>query len=350
MKIGILTFHWATNYGAVLQSYALQSYLEGLGHEVEIINYKPRQYDYNTCGFFRSREFLRLKDYSNKRKREYALSEFREKYLHQTDRVSSFRSLEVIASHYDAIISGSDQVLNPSFLLSGEGNGIITPTYFLGFPFKGKRIGYALSFGCVAYPENAKEIASKFIKDFDFISVRENTGVEIIKSMGRDDVYVVPDPTLLMDVAFYNNLADEGNVLKSVPYVYCFFIRNVKARKSSVNPMLMGRNFIWNNEDGDYTMQGWLSKIKNADFVVTDSFHCVVMCLKFHTPFIVVTADEGNVGMNDRLYTLLTPMNLTNKIIYWRNLIWEDFDISFDFMWDEIDCELLNKFNLEDIL
>ena len=73
---------------------------------------------------------------------------------------------------------------------------------------------------------------------------------------------------------------------------------------------------LWNNEDGDYTMQGWLSKIRHADFVVTDSFHCVVMCLKLHKPFAVVTEQEGNVGMNDRLYTLLDSVNQSNRIVH----------------------------------
>lgn len=339
MKIGILTFHWATNYGAVLQSYALQSYLEGLGHEVEIINYKPHQYDYNVRGFFRNREFLHLNDYYNKRKREYALSVFRRKYLHQTDRVFSFREIEEKASHYDAIISGSDQVLNSSFLLSGEGKGIITPTYFLGFPFKGRRIGYALSFGCVVYPEEAKGIASKFINDFDFISVRENTGVEIVKSMGRVDARVVPDPTLLMNTAFYQRLAEERNMPIMSPYVYCFFIRNIAERKRVLGSILNDRKLVWNNEDGDYTLQGWLNIIKNADFVVTDSFHCVVMCLKFHTPFVVVTEQEGNVGMNDRLYTLLEKMDLASCIVC-KNNIANIGNIHADAVdWKKVDAE-----------
>lgn len=69
MKIGILTFHWATNYGAVLQCYALQSYLESMGHDVKVINYKPRQYDDNLYTFLRFRKFLNIKDYLNNRKR-----------------------------------------------------------------------------------------------------------------------------------------------------------------------------------------------------------------------------------------------------------------------------------------
>lgn len=319
MKIGILTFHWATNYGAVLQCYALQNYFESLGHEVKIINYKPRQYDDNLYTFLRFRKFLNISEYLNGRKKEKALARFREAHLHQTERVFSCSQMSSVASQFDMIISGSDQVLNPSFLLSGEGKGKVTPTYFLGFPFNGKRVGYALSFGCVKYPENACSIASKYIKDFDVITVREKTGVDIVKVMGREDAVVVPDPTLLMSSDFYNTIADESKVQHNNSYIYSFFIRHIADRKPVVNTVFKGKEIIWNNEDGGYTMQDWLCKIKNADFVITDSFHCVVMCLKLHTPFAVVTEQEGNVGMNDRLYTLLGNSDLSNRIVGKKN-------------------------------
>lgn len=343
MKIGILTFHWATNYGAVLQCYALQSYLKSLGHDVKVINYKPRQYDDNVYTFLRFRKFLNISEYLNGRKKEKALARFRETYLHQTERVFSCSMISSIASQFDMIISGSDQVLNPSFLLSGEGKGKVTPTYFLGFPFSGKRIGYALSFGCVKYPEDACSIASKYIKNFDIVSVREKTGVDIVKVMGREDAEVVPDPTLLMPSEFYKTIADESKMLHRSSYVYSFFIRHIADRKLAVNNVFKNRRIIWNNEDGGYTMQDWLCKIMYADFVVTDSFHCVVMCLKFHTPFAVVTELEGNVGMNDRLYTILGNFDLSNHIIY-RNQISQVGALIDDTIdWNSVDSKILEN-------
>lgn len=337
MKIGILTFHWATNYGAVLQCYALQEFLREQGHEVEVINYKPRQYDDNVYTFLRFRKFFNVSEYFNERKKEAALKEFRKAHLHQTERIFSCKDMPSIASRFDVIISGSDQVANPSFLLSGEGHGVVTPTYFLGFHFEGKRIGYALSFGCVTYPENVREIAAKYIKNFDVISVREKTGVDIVKSMGRDDAIVVSDPTLLKESQFYRTLADECKTKQTTSYIYSFFIRHIAERKLSINTLLKDKLVLWNNDDGDYTMQGWLSKIKYADFVVTDSFHCVVMCLKLHKPFAVVTEHDGNVGMNDRLYTLLDNIKMSNHIVYKEytpqiiTLLYKTID------WDKVD-------------
>ncbi|MBQ8227220.1 MAG: polysaccharide pyruvyl transferase family protein [Bacteroidaceae bacterium] len=341
MKIGILTFHWATNYGAILQCYALQTYLESLGHDVKVIDYKPKQYDDTLYAFFRFRKFLNVGNYLENKKKEASLSIFRNQKLKKIQRFYSFKDMSGNLDEFDAIISGSDQVVNPSFLLSGEGRGTEAPTYFLGFDFKGRKIGYALSFGCVEYPQKALPVASKYIKHFDAISVREESGVDIVKSMGRDDAVVVPDPTLLMTPSFYHHLADECPN-KNDSYIYSFFIRNVKERKLAINEQLTKKNILWNNEDGDYTMQGWLSKIKNSQFVITDSFHCMVMCLKLHKPFVVVTEKEGNVGMNDRFYTLLEKMLLDKVLINKKNI--NCFSKFFDeiYNWDKIDDILEN--------
>ncbi len=315
MKIGILTFHWATNYGAVLQCFALQTYLECKGHEVEIINYKPRQYDDSLWMFLRYRKFLHLKEYLSERKKEAAIAAFRSQHLKLSRRVYTCAEIGEIAGKYDAIVSGSDQVMNPSFLLNGDRKGVITPSYFLGFPFEGKRLGYALSFGCVKYPEKERGVASRYIEDFDVITVRESSGVDIVKSMGRDDAIVVPDPTLLMGSEFYRKMA-EGKQARKEEYVYCFFIRNIATRKESIGRVLDGSMVVWNNDDGDFTMEGWLVKIRDANFIVTDSFHCVVMCLKLHRPFAVVTELAGNVGMNDRFYTLLRSVGMLERLVY----------------------------------
>lgn len=319
MKIGILTYHWATNYGAILQCYALQTYLEGLGHDVEVINYKPSQYDDTLYTFFRFRKFLNIGRYVENKKKESTLSIFRKQKLKLTKRFYSFKGMHGNLEDFDAIVSGSDQVVNPYFLQNGEGRRTETPTYYFGFDFNGKKIGYALSFGCVEFPQKKLPIAAKYIKHFDAISVRENTGVDIIKSMGREDAVVVPDPTLLMPPTFYHQLADECSYNKK-GYVYCFFIRNVAERKHVVNELFKDKNVIWNNDDGDYTMQGWLSKIIHSDFVLTDSFHCMVMCLKLHKPFVVVTDEEGNVRMNDRFYTLLSKISLESVLINKKEL------------------------------
>lgn len=336
MRIGVLTFHWATNYGAILQCLALQNYLISLGHDVEIINYKPLQYTDSLYNFVRRRKFLHLRDYIHERRKEFALSKFRRQNLIITKPVHSWKDLSSFVSHLDVIISGSDQVVNPFFLMNGEGRNVISPTYYIGFPFNGKRVGYALSFGCVSFPNDCLAIASEYITKFDNISVRETSGVNIVEAMGYKGAVVVPDPTLLMPLEFYNAIASPTH--KEENYIYSFFIRNITTRKRLIGSCLSNQRILWNNYDGDYSMSGFLAKIKNAKCVITDSFHCVVMCLKFHKPFLVVTEHKGNVGMNDRLYTLLQLCGLLSR------LIWKDaFKIQVEHLYNEIDWNYVDS-------
>lgn len=337
MKIGILTFHWATNYGAVLQCYALQSYLEQQGHIVEVINYKPLRCDDTFYTFIKSRKFLHLKSYIENRKKESALCDFRNKKLKQSKRVYSYTEIPSVLTGFDAIISGSDQVMNPTFLMNGEKQNTVSPTYFLGFPFTGRKIGYALSFGCINYPQNALPTASQFIKEFEYVSVREKTGVNIVNSMGKEGAIVVCDPTLLESSFFYNELVDTHLSKYKEPYIYNFFIRNITERKKAIKALIKSNKTLWNNDDNDYSIQGWLSKIKNAEFVVTDSFHCMVMCLKFHKPFAIITNKKGNVGMNDRFYTILEKMSLESHIIHKDNLEFLLTSLSNNFDWEKVD-------------
>lgn len=316
MKIGILTFHWATNYGAVLQAYALQTYLESIGHEVSIINYKPKGFDNNIKNYILGRKFLKHQEYTNALKKENAIVPFRERFLYTTKRIYSCSEIESVSVDFDVIISGSDQVLNPSFLMNGDGRRKTTPSYFLGFKFDGIRVGYAVSFGVVEYPQAEAKIAKFFIQKFAHIGVRENTGIEILKLMDRQDAVVVPDPTILLSKQKYVELSEFCSNQKSFD-LYCFFIRHIAERKAALLSQLPNaHNALWNNDDGIYSIEGWLSKIRNTKFVITDSFHCMVMCLKFHTPFAVVTELEGNVGMNDRLYTLLNIVGLSDRVVY----------------------------------
>lgn len=239
MNIGILTFHWATNYGAVLQTYALQSYLTSIGHKVKIINYKPQNFDKSLFKFLCYREFIHIRNYIKTQKTENALNIFRDNYLNLTKRINSCSSISEIASQFDMIISGSDQVTNPAFLMNGEGNGRITPTYFLGFSYKGRRVGYALSFGCTDYPEVARRVASNYINVFTHISVRETSGINIVKSIGRDDVVVVPDPTILINPEFYHILADQSSLSFKRPYIYCFFLRHIADKKKIIKKCMI---------------------------------------------------------------------------------------------------------------
>ena len=308
MKIGILTFHWATNYGAVLQCYALQKYLEELGHNVEIINYKPSRYDISLWSLIRSpRLLLNWKSYKLKYAKEQKLETFRQKYLNCTKRYYTNEELSILSDNYDVVLSGSDQILNSFYTLQGERRYKPTSTYYLTFAGnKTRKIGYAVSFGCESYPEEAKQYMKNWIHNFDAISVREKTGLDILKDVKYNkDTQLVPDPTLLLGKQFFKLIGvDIPDTKKDYLCVYmlrwrCEFDGNVQYIDDENNPL---------------TMEQWLGTIANAQALITNSYHGVIMAILAHVPFVVLLEKGSGKGMNDRFYTLLSQLGMTNRI------------------------------------
>ena len=302
MRIGILTFHWATNYGAILQCYALQEYLRDQGHDVEIINYKPRHFDF--WAKYVRRPWL-LKDFRKDliaRKKESKLVQFRSKYLNMTKRYYSAEEMNKAQLHYDIVISGSDQVLNSSFTLYGE-NKPTSAYYLQAFP-KSHRIGYAVSFGCNKYPDIALGYAKQWINYFDKIGVREQTGLHILDSMGFNGIkQIVPDPTLLRGKALFKNIKIEQH--NRTNYICAYILR--KHIELPYNNVVYIDDF-----NNPLSMEQWLDTIIRSKYLVTNSYHGMIVAILNHVPFAVL-ADASH--MNDRFYSLLGRVGLTNRIL-----------------------------------
>lgn len=306
MKIGVLTFHWATNYGAVLQCLALQRYLEDMGHNVVVINYKPKVFDISVFDLFKLRSirypFLFCKHYL----KESRLSNFRNQYLNLSPRFISQNQLREL-NDFDALFSGSDQILNPYFTLNGE--GIPTSAYFLNNMKCGRRIGYAVSFGCVDYPANALLYAKKWINNFDALSVRENSGIHIINQlMYSSQSIIVPDPTLLQGKSFFQQFV--SSCIKD-DYCYIYLLHGAKIQKSIFKTLNVKSRFCRNSEK----VETWLSDIANAKFVITNSYHGMIMAILFNRQFVVITNEGIHSGMNDRFVTLLSILQLEDRLV-----------------------------------
>ena len=301
MKIGIITFHWATNYGAVLQCYALQEFLREKGHYVEIINYKPWHFDFWKRYICRPWLIKNLRRDLIAQKKEIKLREFRSQYLNQTERYYSADQMLKAKMDYDIVISGSDQVLNESFTLHGENNP--TPAYYLlSFP-NSKRIGYAVSFGCNEYSPKALDFAKQWINCFDMIGVREYTGLSILESMGFNGFkQQVPDPTVLRGVALFKNIKLEFPDNKD--YCCAYILRKHIDFHSD--------NIIYIDDfNNPLSMEQWLGTIIGSKGLITNSYHGMIMALLNHVPFVVL-ADADH--MNDRFNTLLTQLELMDRI------------------------------------
>lgn len=309
MHIGILTFHWATNYGAVIQCYALQTALERLGHRVEIINYQPSGQRYGLYYFLRFRRFLDVEKYSNDLRKEQNLSAFRKKHLKLT---SDFRRQNDLPKRltFDCVISGSDQVLNPSFFSSGEFGGA-TVYYLAQWPENTRRVMYAVSFGTTKYPEKLVRKAVPLMEKVDRISVREQSGRQIVCEMQRNDAVVVPDPTLLLESSDYERLVSRSTVPDG-EYIFAYMLRKKDSwyRENRIASHT-GLPVAFLTTEG---IEEWLSHIRYAEVVVTNSFHCAVFSILFHKPFCILVEQTGNVGMNDRFYTLLSKCGLLHTL------------------------------------
>ncbi len=308
MKIGIVTFHWATNYGAILQAYCLQEFLKEKGHDVEIINFKPRQYDFSWLRVLLNPvNWLSIRKILIQKKKERLLDVFRNQYLNLTRRYFLSSELACNANAYDVLISGSDQIFNPYFTTRGEENHPSSVYYLLFAPIKTKKFAYAASFGCIKYPHDAADLASQWINNFDAVYVREDTGLAILNQLGYDGTKgVVPDPTILYGQVFFENI---GIVLNE--------------NKESYTCVYMLRREVIIDGDVRYidevhkplSMQEWLTTISCSRSLITNSYHGMIIAILSHVPFVVVLEKGERSGMNDRFITLLKQLHLENRMV-----------------------------------
>lgn len=350
-KIGIFTF-FQTNYGAVLQAYALQHYLElQPDTQVEIVDFtttnhlkahkifqKQKTNNPFKIFYYYYSTFLFIRQLKRRIKRTI---EFKKKYLNLTQRYSSVE--EVLKNHpiEDLYITGSDQVFNP--------NARYVPVYFLNFDKGiGKKAAYAPSFGISLFDDKITEKISTYIKDFDFLSCREPAGAEYLTSITGKNVPLVVDPVLLHSSEEWAKIAVSPNLKKEYIFVYELngaerliqIAKDIQKNTGLTIVCLTGKRMKRYSVDkqfydaGPAEFVGW---IKDASYVVTDSFHGTVFSLIFKKQFFSFIAVERT---SSRITNILNKTNLKERILTQENLS------SFDF------CQYnrINDVQLGDIL
>lgn len=320
MKIGILTQHFLLNYGGIIQNFALQQVLLKLGHE-------PLTFEHDTC-YSRTRWFLRsakhvLKSHSLKGIPAYPTYQGRignKNFIKFV--LKNIRSVTVkdftpdLTQKYglDAYIVGSDQVWRPAFNLGPRlGN------MFLDFAGDDvKKISYAASFGCKEweYTEEQEWMCGKLAKRFEAISVREASGVDLCKEHFGVDATLMLDPTLLL------NKEDYGKVCHDVPkkekhiFVYSLVVSEGVLAVAEKVAEAMGLSIIVKQAGRkvkkEDTIEDWFAEFRDADYVVTDSFHGMVFSIIFNKPFSIVMNPSGG---NDRYLSLLSQLGLMERIV-----------------------------------
>lgn len=349
MKIGIMTFHWADNYGAVLQAYALQTHIASLGHDVEIIDYRPSwAADANPVACPRS-----LKDslrYFDEKQRRRPFVRFRKRFLRLSkDTYRSLKELNERCGGYDVIITGSDQVFNPDIIASG---GELDEAYLLNFGSGFDKVAYAASFGNSTLSEEYYDAYRNLLRDFKQIGVREESGVRILRNIGLNSV-VVPDPTFLIED--YSALKLPLNPRHNEEYVFemIFSVSELSTKvKTAVNrtfysaksmPMINLRQRLHGTKGLlNPSPQKWIAAILDAQFVVTDSFHCTVFSILNHTPFISLSLKGWGKDWSDRIKNLLQSVglkgNLVSDVINDQVLTPAMQPID----WENVDCQIRN--------
>ncbi len=316
MHIGIITFSWAYNYGAVLQTYALQRVLECIGHSVEVIDYRPSWASENKRPPFPKRPGAAI-GFIDHYIRKKTFVRFCNKKLHLTGKRYAYGEA---VSGFDCIITGSDQVFNPDIIASG---GQLDDTYLLASVAEGtKRLSYAASFGNSTLAEEYQERFRTMLGKFSGIGIREESGKKVIADMGLNAI-AVPDPTILLgDFSQLTGIHEPTD-----DYVLNFIFQPSEAARmasdviagESCRPMravtglrgrIAGRNAFYN-----LSPENWISVIRNAHFVVTDSFHSTVFCILNHRPFVSLVLDAWGGDWSERIKSLLIRLGLGDRLL-----------------------------------
>ena len=293
-KVGIITLLGLSNYGNRLQNYALSHYIESLGFDCTTIkNYPELNNPIKGIKYILYRLYINIRGLRNK------------------DREKKFNKNNF---EYDYYVVGSDQVWNPYF-------GGVNNIDLLKFTNKSK-ISYAASIGVNELPIKYQNRIKKLLPRFKAISVREDEAKTIINNIIDNDIEVLIDPTMLLDRSEWDKVASNLNIKNK--YILNIFLGK-NQNQDIINKFAKDNNYdvinLLDKNDPYYISgpQDYISLIKNAELVCTDSFHSSVFPILYDVPFIVFDRYESNPitnsknKMNSRIETLLKKFKLEDR-------------------------------------
>lgn len=357
MKIGILTQPLHTNYGGLLQAYALQETLKQMGHEPWILQRekmgcvvvclrKTKEYIWNLMG----REYVALTY------KEFALIQqntdvFVERYISpKTKRINSKRCLKKTALNlnFEAYVVGSDQVWRPSYSPS-------IANYFLDFAANEqniKRVAYAASFGVDfwEYSRSEERKCTDLASLFNGISVREVSGVSICEKYLGVVAQHVLDPTMLLERSTYEKLVEDANESQSDGNLFCYFLDENKTKQQLVTHLASALSLqpFFSMPKKRPTSQNlrkypdecifpsvtkWLRAFMDAEVVITDSYHGCVFSIIFNKPFWVLANKHRGMA---RFYSLLKSFDLEERLIASNETA--DIDVTLPINWEIVNA------------
>lgn len=341
-KIGIVTIHRIHNFGSVLQTYALWKVLRERGHIVEVIDYTfPNEYHLSTshaasdgvCKYPKVsflEKIIKIA-YAPALIKQHRLTDTFLSRMNVTMSDAKYATRDQLLGSppkYNVYISGSDQIWNPRYT---NGDDI----FLLSFASDtSKKISYGSSFGVTSIPQNIIPKFAKYLNRYDCLSVREDSGVNILKKTFSRDSICVLDPTLLLNGTQWRSALDLKTPSNKNPYIFCYFLNysfdafpyaeefalHMK-EKTGLKVIFGGRppkrrfNYLI-NEGIEYHVgigpEGFVSLIDNARLVITTSFHGTAFAVNMGKPvYSIVSTKTGD----DRQAAFLRTMGLDSRIV-----------------------------------
>lgn len=351
-KVGIFTIWGCENYGNRLQNYAVQEVVRSLGYApVSFENVTQRGYldlpdrrltvwkklkpsyvrAYLQTRLFEKYTAKNDRDFAvarlryakkhrkeiegKKRERREAFLEFVRETMTMYDRPVDLKSIEAEdLSDFAAFVTGSDQVWNPYY----RQNSAID---FLQFAPKYKRIPFSPSFGVTEIPEERVQTYRRLLNGFDRISVREESGAEIVRVLTGKKATVLLDPTMMLDADQWRKIAKRPSAMPDRPYIFCYFLGN-RTRRYGKSIDALAKKHGWDVIDlydifdlARYACppSEFVYLLDHASYVCTDSFHGAVFSVLFQKPFTAFARSDGQV-MHSRLTTLLNKFHLADRL------------------------------------
>ena len=335
-KIGLVTAYRIDNYGTKLQAYAMQELISLLGCEAEIVDYIPA-YDKRPDVVIKKaaakvkKKAASASDAANKIPENTALLRHKainsfDSFYKRSGEIHGYANLKKTVENYDGFVCGSDQIW--------AGGNLITD--YFNLKFVGRRrptVAYAPSFGTSSVPDNMKEKYKSFLSAIDCLSVREESGAKLIKELTGRDADVVADPTILVGREVWDKLAgDIGD--GATDYVFCYFLgenpghrkwAELTAAKYGCKIVILPhmKRFVQADEDleaeklYDVSPIRFIELIRDAKFVLTDSFHGTVFSLLYRKEFYTFErfVSGSRESTNTRIYSLLETVNLADRIV-----------------------------------
>jgi hypothetical protein len=353
MKIRTITCHHVYNHGAYLQAYALVTYLKGQGHDAKIIDYKPPYLSghyslwtvpekYKRYGLSFLYLMAKLPGRISALKRKRVMDAFYKKFMEvDSPRYHTLEELQKNPPQADLYIAGSDQIWNTDFQ-----NGRDAAFYLDFGNERTRRISYAASFATEHIENGCEDFVRGELSHFQSISVREVSALRILRELGYEGLQTV-DPVFLLNREEWDRFATCEGMNERYVLVYDFgadnSIRDIAQRIAqrrgwkiySVSPWRMkyaNRNFV--NSDA----RAFVALVKNAQCVISNSFHGSAFALLYNKDFFVVNRADG---LNTRMRDLLSHYGIDQRLI--------SVTVDEDVLLSHIDYSAVNKILNEDI-